>query len=199
MSTEKSKSRTKTQDAIVALRKTRGLTQQSLAALMGHTTATVGRWEAIREPHGMSLVELAKVARNFEREDLYEIFMGALARESTIFAAGDHKQTVYGFRRSPEALPAHGDARPILLEVALARLYNWARTESNPAAFKAHRAYRNVLRAIVAGHAALLAEARKNKMLGLTLAEIERLQVEIKELKDREEKRDTEEKHKESE
>jgi transcriptional regulator with XRE-family HTH domain len=198
VSTEKSKSRTKTQDAIVALRKTRGLTQQSLAALMGHTTATVGRWEAIREPHSMSLVELAKVARNFEREDLYEIFMEALVRESVIFAAGDPKQTVYGFRRSPEALPAHGSTSPVLLEVAVARLYHWARTEPNPAAFKAHRAYRNVLHAIVAGHAALLAEARKNKMLGLTLAEIEKLQVEIEELQNQEEKRDAG-KHKKSE
>src|SRR6516225_1795367 len=82
------KQRTETQRPIIALRQSRGFSQQDLATYMRHNTATIGRWEAITPPHGLALVELAKVAHAFGRKDLAEIFSQEVDREAGIMGGG---------------------------------------------------------------------------------------------------------------
>jgi transcriptional regulator with XRE-family HTH domain len=82
------KQRTDVQRALVALRETRGFTQQELATYMRRNLVTIGRWESFRPPHGAMLAELARVAREFERPDLAEVFDGELAREFRMAGGG---------------------------------------------------------------------------------------------------------------
>jgi hypothetical protein len=48
----------------------------------------LGRWEAMRPPRGLSLAELAKVACDFERPDLAQIFEGELEQEFRVIGGG---------------------------------------------------------------------------------------------------------------
>ena len=86
--TKKKKTRTPLQEAIIALRESRNFTQNDLAKYMNHDLSTVGRWEAMRPPRGLALVELSKVAYDFGRLDLLEVFTDALNQEFTVLQGG---------------------------------------------------------------------------------------------------------------
>ncbi len=182
-STVKSRQRSKTQQAIVELRKARQMTQQALAIHMGRTTTTIGRWEAIRPPRGFSLVELAKVARDFERKDLAEIFERELQRESALMASGG---------RGLEALAHHiGMISP--LETAVKKLFQIARADSSRRSV-AYREYRKVRRAIADSIASLLREACQGRLIDVRgpnlVRNLEQLQIEIEAMEEEEEKHD---------
>jgi transcriptional regulator with XRE-family HTH domain len=172
MSIPKGKQRTKVQDAIVALRKARDLSQQDLAVLLKCNTASIGKWEAIREPRGLSLMELAGVARSFGREDLYEVFTDELEGQLEVLNSTGHPTNA--------------------LEVAICRLYHWAHLPQPARASKnqGRREYMKALHAIVAGHAAFVRDVAKGRVSGWLMAEVEELQMEIEELEDREARRE---------
>lgn len=67
--------------AIVELRKTLGMSQQSFAVSLGVALNTVARWEAGMEPSGASLIELHRLAAHHEHKALSETFWDAAAAE----------------------------------------------------------------------------------------------------------------------
>lgn len=175
-STDKLRDRSKTQQAIVELRKTRQMTQQALAIHMRRTTTTIGRWEAMRPPRGFSLVELAKVARDFDRDDLAEVFERELQRESALMASGG---------RGLEALTYSP------LETAVKSLLQAARADSTRRS-AAYRAYRKVLKAVGDSMSILLREASQGRFIDMRdpnlIKRLEQLQIEIEAMEEEEQK-----------
>jgi transcriptional regulator with XRE-family HTH domain len=164
------KERDKTQQAIIDLRRSRNWTQRELAAHMGHDIATVGRWEAIRPPRGMSLVELAHVARDFGQFHLAEIFEEALNRDSLLVGIQAGDSSTY-------------------LQIAIDHLYSAAHTPSPDP--QVYRAYRRAQDAIVTGYRRLVEAIAKGKMpdQDSRLADYRKWQIELEEMQDEEERR----------
>jgi transcriptional regulator with XRE-family HTH domain len=164
------KERNKTQQAIIDLRRSRNWTQRELAAHMGRDIATVGRWEAIRPPRGMSLVELAHVARNFGQFHLAEIFEEALNRDSLLVGIQADDNSAY-------------------LQIAIDHLHVAAHTP-NPDP-QVYRAYRKALDTVVAGYRRLVDSIAKGKMPDQysRLADYQKWQIELEEMQDEEERR----------
>jgi transcriptional regulator with XRE-family HTH domain len=177
----KSTERTESQRAIVELRRTRDLTQQGLATYMRCNTATVGRWEAIRPPRGLSLAELAKVARDFDRPDLAEIFDRELEREFRVVGGG----------LGTHALSL-GITTSTPLEFALKNLYECARGDSSRRS-AAYRAYRRLIKTMVSAHALLVREAVRGRLVKPDqpefLRQLQSLQIELEAMQDQEESR----------
>jgi hypothetical protein len=173
-SRKQKKKRTAIQQAIIALRQTRDFTQQDLAQYMKHDLSTVGRWEAMRPPRGLSLVELGKVAYDFGRDDLREIFERELEKESPVVKGSPVRQ--------PQ-LP---------LEFAVADLFRVGRAAAAETA-TARRAYRKALRALVEAHRIVVGEIEKGRLgkkLLQNLEDFQRTQIEIEEMEE-EEKQDS--------
>jgi transcriptional regulator with XRE-family HTH domain len=172
------KKRTETQLAIVALRQTRNFTQQDLATHMRRNTATIGRWEAIRPPRGVSLSELARVAHEFGREDLAEIFQQELNRELLLVGGG-------------VGAAAHGlgIATSIPLEFALKNLLECAAADQSRSS-KLYREVQKLVKHIQATHALLIKEVASGKLVKVGqsnfLKQLEGLQLQIEALEDRE-------------
>jgi transcriptional regulator with XRE-family HTH domain len=127
--------KTDIQEAVIALRKELGLTQQQLSEAMKVTVVTVCRWETVRPPSGLSLVRLAEFARQSGNDRIAGIF------QSVIFETY-HKS--YGF------VPEKGRAAQSVLIELLAAL-------ENP---EGARAYREVLLALRRAHLRLMKLAR---------------------------------------
>jgi transcriptional regulator with XRE-family HTH domain len=177
LSTEKSRFRAKSQLAIVELRKARDMTQQALAVYMGRTTTTIGRWEAIRPPRGLSLVELAKVARDFKREDLAAVFEQELQRESAVIA---------GMSGLGALAHSMGVITSVPLEFAVRNMYEAAAADHSRNS-AVYRAYRRLLRRIVADHNLLIHEIAKGNVFKQYLPDyLETLQIEIEEMEEKE-------------
>jgi transcriptional regulator with XRE-family HTH domain len=172
--------RTETQEAIIALRQTRDLTQEGLAKHMNRDTSTIGRWESFRPPRGFSLTELAEVAHEFGRDDLAAVFKKELDQESAVFARiGGLGVVAYstGFRSSHP------------LKAAATILFDWANTDHKRKTV-GPRAYRKLLKAASDGLDLLIREAAK----GTTLKQyppgyLETLQIELGLMEETEDKR----------
>jgi transcriptional regulator with XRE-family HTH domain len=70
--------KTEVQEAVIALRRALGLTQQQLSEAMKVTVVTVCRWETVRPPSGLSLVRLADFARDSGNDRIETIFRRAI-------------------------------------------------------------------------------------------------------------------------
>jgi DNA-binding transcriptional regulator YiaG len=170
--TKKKKTRTPLQEAIIALRESRNFTQKDLANYMNHDLSTVGRWEAMRPPRGLALVELSKVAYDFGREDLREIFDRELEKQTAL---------VQG---SP--VPPH-----IPLEFAVGYLFRFGRVAAPAGTPAVRRAYRKALRALVEAHRIVVGEVEKGRLGKKALQNLEdfqRTQIEIEEMEQDEER-----------
>jgi hypothetical protein len=120
---------------------------------MHRNTATVGRWEAIRPPRGLSLAELAKVARDFDRSDLAVVFERDLERESRVIGGG-----LGGYAHSVGLITS------VPLEFALKNLYECARGDSSRRSAVYH-AYQSVLKTILSANALLIREVGKGRLV----------------------------------
>jgi hypothetical protein len=171
------KQRTEIQQAIITLRRTRGFSQQDLATYMHHNTATIGRWEAITPPHGLALVELAKVAHAFGRTDLAEIFSQAVDLEASLIGG------LGGY------VHRTGFVTLTTLEFALKDLYECAHADSSRRS-PVSRAYQRALKAIAAAHHVLVQEAAQGRVLKLQepgyRQHLERIQLQIETMYDQE-------------
>jgi transcriptional regulator with XRE-family HTH domain len=66
------------QRALIELRKRMGHSQSSFARAQNVATATVGRWESVGEPGGITLAMLEHLARKEDHKDLAKVFSDAL-------------------------------------------------------------------------------------------------------------------------
>lgn len=63
-------------EAVIALRKAMGMTQQKFAVkAMECAVTTVGRWESFLPPHGETLLTLARVARKYKHNRISDRFL----------------------------------------------------------------------------------------------------------------------------
>jgi transcriptional regulator with XRE-family HTH domain len=97
MSTKKR--RTPVQEAVLALRKQLGLTQQQLAVAMNVTVVTVCRWETSRPPSGFSLVQLMMFARRCDTAELSNLFEKHIWEE---IRSSQQQQRQYVITRLPD-------------------------------------------------------------------------------------------------
>ena len=165
--------RTEVQQAIVALRQTRNFSQRDFAAHVHHDPATVGRWEAITPPHGRALAELSKIAREFGRPDLAQIFSQELDREVGIVAGG-----------------GLGGIGHLPLAAALQDLYEAAQADLSRRS-AVYRAYQKLVKAIAVHHAVLLQEVDQGRILKLDQPSyrqhLEQVQLQVEARRDAEE------------
>lgn len=163
--------RTEIQQAIVALRQTRNLSQRDFAAHVQRDPATIGRWEALTPPHGRALAELSNIAREFQRPDLLHIFSQELDREASI------RGGLGGIGHFP-------------LDVAMKDLYEATQADSGRRS-AVSRAFQKLLKALVDAHAVLLQEVNQGKILKLDhpsyRQHLERVQLQVEAMRDEEE------------
>ena len=82
MSRKKNTGHETTQKAIVELRRRcDNMTQRQLADFMKVTITTVSRWERVRPPRGMSLLNLQDAAAALGHADIGEVFKKEFERE----------------------------------------------------------------------------------------------------------------------
>lgn len=162
--------RTEVQRAIVDLRQTRNLSQRAFAVHIRHNPATIGRWEALTPPHGRALAELSKIAVEFGRPDLAQIFSQGLDREVGIVASGG----LGGIGHFP-------------LDSAVKDLYEAAQADSSRRS-AVYRAFQKWLKATVAFHAVLVQEVDQGRILKLDQPSyrqhLEQVQLQIEAMRD---------------
>jgi hypothetical protein len=135
----------------------------------------------IRPPRGVSLSELARVAHEFGREDLAQIFERELNRELQLVGGG-------------VGALAHslGTMTSLPLEFALKNLLECAAADQSGRS-KISRAVKQLKKNITAAHALLIQEVATGKLVKVGqsnfLKQLEGLQVQIEALEDREESR----------
>lgn len=179
------KKRTEIQQAIIALRHTRRFSQQDLANYMHHNTATIGRWEAITPPHGRALAELAKVAHEFERQDLVKVFSQQLDQEVGMMGGG-------------LGAVAHQTGLVTLAPVlaAIENLYECAHADPSRRSV-IYRECQKALKAIADSHAVLVQQAAEGKVLKLGepgyRQRLEKVQIQVEAMGDEEERGDNHE------
>jgi transcriptional regulator with XRE-family HTH domain len=76
------KKRAAVQEAVVALRRHFGMTQQQLATEMNVGVMTISRWETSRVPTGFSLFRLLSLARNYNLSEIASVFEDAWSKET---------------------------------------------------------------------------------------------------------------------